>query len=98
MKTKLILMCLMGGLTTAPLLIAEPPRVTIVTPGFWQTVPDDYDGHYYSHNNRYYYGGKHEEGDFEWEGKHYPHRYEHEGKWIYGGKWERHVRKEVERK
>lgn len=99
MKTKLILMCLAGGLTMAPLLKAEPAVVvtpgssTTVTAGVWTTVPEDYDGDYYVHQNHYYYGGKHEVGEFEWEGHHYKDRYEHEGKWVYGGKWEHHARK-----
>jgi hypothetical protein len=99
MKTKMILMCLAGGLAMAPLLKAEPPVVvpgsTTVTvhTGVWTTVPDDYDGDYYLYNKHFYHGGKHEEGDFEFEGKHYKDRYEHEGKWIYGGKWEHHDRK-----
>ena len=101
MSTKLILMCLAGGLTMAPILKAEPPIVvapgttttTTVTGGVWTTVPDDYDGDYYIYNKQYYHGGKHEVGDFEWEGRHYKDRYEHEGKWIYGGKWEHHDRK-----
>lgn len=97
MKTKLILMCLAAGLTTAPLLKAEPHTTTTVTTGVWTKVPDDYVGDYYFYNNQYYYGGKHETGDFEWEGHRYKDRYEHEGKWIYGGKWEHHDRKHVER-
>jgi hypothetical protein len=102
MKTKLILMCVAGGLTIAPLLQAEPPvpgatTTTTVTTGVWQTVPNDYDGDYYFYNKRYYHGGKYETGDFEWEGHHYKDRYQHEGKWIYGGKWERHHRNHEER-
>ncbi|EDY22276.1 hypothetical protein CfE428DRAFT_0401 [Chthoniobacter flavus Ellin428] len=91
MKTKLILLCLAAGLTTAPLLKAEP-HITVTT-GVWTNVPDDYDGDYYFYNKHYYHGGKHEAGDFEWEGHHYKDRYEHEGKWIYGGEWKHHDRK-----
>jgi hypothetical protein len=105
MQTKLILMCLAGGLTMAPLLKAEPPVVVIpgstttttVTTGVWRTVPEEYDGDYYTYNNQYYYGGKRETGDFESEGRHYTDRYQHEGKWIYGGKWEHHERKHADR-
>lgn len=102
MKTRLILMCLAGGLTMAPLLKAEPPIVvapgtstttTTTTTGVWTAVPDDYDGDYYFHNKQYYHGGKRETGDFEWEGRHYTDRYEHEGKWLYGGDWKHHDRK-----
>jgi hypothetical protein len=101
MRTKLILMCLAGGLTMAPLLKAEPPVVvpgtttttTTTTSGEWTTVPEDYDGDYYIYNKHYYHGGKHEAGNFDWEGKHYTDRYEHEGKWIYGGEWKHHDRK-----
>ena len=99
MKTKLILMCLASGLTLSPLLQAEPQIVvtpggtTIVTHGVWTTVPEDYDGDYYFHNKQYYYGGKRESGDFEWEGRHYTDRYQHDGKWIYGGEWKHHDRK-----
>jgi hypothetical protein len=92
MKTKLMLMCLAGGLIMSPLLKAEPP-VVIVKPGIWETVPEDYNGDYYTYDRHYYYGGKHETGDFEWEGRHYQDRYQHEGKWIYGGKWEHHDHK-----
>jgi hypothetical protein len=102
MKTKLLLMCLAGGLTMAPLLKAEPPiapgtSTTITTRGVWTTVPDDYEGDYYFHNKQYYYGGKHELGDFESEGRHYQDRYEHEGKYLYGGEWKHHDRKRAER-
>jgi hypothetical protein len=98
MKTKLILMCLAGGLTMAPLLKAEPPVVVpgatiTVERGVWTTVPEDYDGDYYFYNKHYYHGGKHESGEFTWEGRHYTDRYEHEGKWIYGGEWKHHDRK-----
>lgn len=101
MKTKLILMCVAGAMTLAPMLRAEPAVVvtpgstttTTVTRGVWTTVPHDYEGDTYLYNKQYYYGGRHEEGDFEWEGRHYKDRYEHEGKWIYGGKWEHHDRK-----
>jgi hypothetical protein len=92
MKTKLILMCLAGGLLMSPLLKAEPP-VVVVTPGVWETVPEDYNGEYYTYNKHYYYGGTHESGEFESEGQHYKDRYQHEGKWIYGGKWEHHDHK-----
>ena len=99
MKTTLILLCLAAGLTTAPLLKAEPQTTTTttVTSGTWTEVPKDYDGDYYFYNKQYYHGGKHETGDFEWEGKHYKDRYEHEGKWIYGGEWKHHDRIRVER-
>jgi len=102
MKTKLIMMCLAGGLTMAPLLQAEPAgttttTTTVTTPGVWTTVPEDYEGDYYFHNNQYYYGGKRETGDFEFEGRHYTDRYQHEGKWIYGGEWKHHDRKRIER-
>ena len=99
MKAKLILMCLAGGLAMAPLLKAEPPiqvipgATTTTTTEVWKSVPDDYDGDYYIYQNQYYHGGKHETGDFEWEGRHYQDRYEHEGKWIYGGEWKHHDRK-----
>ena len=77
-----------------PLLKAEPRvGVTVTTGGTWTTVPDDYDGDYYFYNKQYYHGGKHEIGDYEWEGRHYKDRYEHEGKWIYGGEWKHHDRK-----
>ena len=98
MRTKLILMCLAGGMTMAPLLKAEPPivladaTVTVHT-GVWETVPEDYDGDYYFYNKRYYHGGRHEEGDYTWEGRHYKDRYEHDGKWIYGGEWKHHEKK-----
>jgi len=99
MKTKLILTCLAGGLIMAPVLKAEPPPIvpgattTTVTSQVWTTVPEEYDGDYYTYNNQYYHGGRHESGAFEWEGRPYTDRYEHEGKWIYGGKWEHHGRK-----
>ena len=99
MKTTLIMLGLASGLSMAPLLQAEPvvvetPGHVTVRTGVWTTVPDEYDGDYYTHEHHYYYGGKHELGDFEYEGRHYPERYEHEGKWLYGGKWEHHARKE----
>ncbi len=97
MKTKLILLFLAAGLTTAPLLKAEPQITTTVTSSEWTNVPDDYDGDYYFYNKKYYHGGRHEAGDFEWEGKHYKDRYEHEGKWIYGGEWKHHDRVRIER-
>jgi hypothetical protein len=103
MKSKLILMCLAGGLTMAPLLQAEPivvlpgSTITVTTHGVWTTVPDEYDGDYYTYNNHHYYGGKRETGDFEFEGRHYTDRYQHEGKWIYGGEWKHHDRKRNER-
>lgn len=95
------MMCLAGGLTMAPLLKAEPPIVVTipgvtVSTGVWTTVPEDYDGDYYIHENHYYYGGKHEVGDFDWENHHYQDRYYHDGKWIYGGKLEHHARKHME--
>jgi len=102
MKLQLTLFCLAGGLAMAPLLKADPTIVVTpggthtVTSGVWTTVPDDYDGDYYLYNNHYYHGGKHEVGDFEWEGRRYKDRYMHDGKWIYGGKWDHHVRKEIE--
>ncbi len=98
MKTNLILICLAGSLATAPLLKADT-HVTVspgsinVTTGVWTTVPEDYDGDYYFHDGHYYHGGRHEVGEFEWNGAHYKDRYEHEGKWVYGGKWEHHARK-----
>src|SRR3954468_7423902 len=105
MKSKIILsLSVAAGLTAIPMLRAEPPVVvtpgttttTTVRTGVWTTVPDDYDGAYYLYNKQYYYGGKHEVGDFDWEGHHYSDRYFHDGKWIYGGKWEHHGRKERE--
>jgi hypothetical protein len=99
MKTNLILMCLAAGLTTAPLLKAEPvapgstTTTTTTTTGVWTTVPDDYDGDYYIYNKQYYHGGKRETGDFTWEGRHYTDRYQHDGKWLYGGEWKHHDRK-----
>jgi hypothetical protein len=101
MKSKLFLMCLAGGLTMTSLVKADPavvvtPGHTTVTTGVWTTVPDDYDGDYYLYNKRYYYGGKHEVGDFKWEGRSYKDRYMHDGKWIYGGDWEHHTRKHIE--
>jgi hypothetical protein len=103
MKTKLFLMCLAGGLATAPLLKAEQPvpvvpgstttTTTVTTGGVWTTVPDDYEGDTYFYNNHYYHGGKRETGDFTFEGRHYTDRYEHEGKWFYGGEWKHHDRK-----
>jgi len=106
MQNKLLLMCVAGGLSLAPLLQAEPAVVvtpgsttttTTITTGVWKAVPEDYEGDYYNYNNQYYYGGKRETGDFEWEGHHYTDRYQHEGKWIYGGKWEHHGRKHADR-
>lgn len=102
MKTNLILMCLAGGLTLAPLVKADTkvvvtPGSTTISAGVWTTVPDDYDGDYYVHENHFYHGGRHEVGDFEWQGKHYKDRYEHEGKWVYGGKWEHHASKHHEK-
>ena len=100
MKTKLILLCLAtAGLTTAPLLKADEKTTTTTTTHSeeWTSVPKDYDGDYYIYNKHYYHGGKHELGDYEWEGRHYKDRYEHDGKWIYGGEWKHHDRVRVER-
>lgn len=100
MKTNLMLLCLAAGsLTMAPVLKAEPATTTTTTTTseVWKAVPEDYEGDYYFHNNQFYHGGRHEVGEYDYEGHHYKDRYEHEGKWIYGGEWKHHACVRVER-
>ena len=55
--------------------------------GYYDSLPPSFDQPYYSHGNRYYYGGSWEQGRFFHEGRYHEGRYVHNGQYYYGGKY-----------
>jgi hypothetical protein len=51
----------------------------------YTSLPSNYSGDAYYHNNRYYAGGRYESGTYTHEGQRYNDRYFHNGQYIYGG-------------
>lgn len=76
------------ALTLSSCVVAPGPPV--VRAGYWETVPATYAGDSFLIGSRYYYGGLYEEGDFVFEGRHYPCRYLHNGRYLYGGRLMHH--------
>lgn len=62
-------------------------HVVVRGPGVYAALPSGYAGSYYSHQGRYYYGGRHEDGRFQSDGQYYNHRYTHDGRYYYGGQY-----------
>ena len=58
--------------------------------GVYNTLPSNYVGDAYYHQNRYYYGGNYERGVFRSQGRQYTDRYYHGGQYYYGGRNEHH--------
>lgn len=63
------------------------PTAVISTPGFYASLPGSYRGEYYQHDGRYYYGGRHEQGHYRYNGRIYDQRYNHNGQYYYGGQY-----------
>lgn len=55
----------------------------------YQTLPRDYSGDTYYHNNRYHAGGRYEPGTYSHNGRTYSQRYFHNGNYLYGGDYRR---------
>jgi hypothetical protein len=53
--------------------------------GVYNEIPDSYVGDAYRYNNRYYYGGNYERGNYTYKGRQYTNRYNHGGTYYYGG-------------
>ena len=95
--TALSLLAALGlGLSSCVAPVAETgPGYTAVGVGVgvYPSLPVDYEGDYYLHEGRYYYGGRYEHGAYLYHGHHYSTRYFHSGHYYYGGKFahaERH--------
>lgn len=58
--------------------------------GVYNEIPDAYVGDAYRYNNRYYYGGNYERGNYTYKGRQYTNRYNHGGTYYYGGSNEHH--------
>jgi hypothetical protein len=63
---------------------SSPSSVRYVT---YRTLPADYSGDIYYHNDRYYAGGVYEPGTYSYKGRTYNHRYIHDGQYLYGGEY-----------
>ena len=53
--------------------------------GSYTTLPRYYSGHAYYHQGRYYTGGQHQMGNYNYQGRSYTSRYSHNGQYYYGG-------------
>ncbi len=52
----------------------------------YSTLPVNYAGSAYYHQNRYYSGGRYETGRYRHQGRTYTNRYYHNGRYYYGGR------------
>lgn len=73
-----------------PSCLPPPPhvqvRAVLAEPGYYDTLPTGYRGEYYQEGGRYYYGGRHEVGRYQWNGRVYDSRYSHNGRYYYNGR------------
>ena len=51
----------------------------------YSTLPRNYAGSAYYHQGRYYTGGQHQTGNYNYQGQRYTNRYAHNGQYYYGG-------------
>ena len=51
----------------------------------YSSLPRSYSGNAYDHHGRYYTGGQHQTGSYNYQGRSYDSRYYHNGQYFYGG-------------
>lgn len=91
-----ILLAAVATVTLSSCVVADypggPPPITSVsaTYGVYDTLPPTYSGEAYRYQNRYYYGGRYEQGRYSYQGRPYTNRYYHNGRYFYGGLNETH--------
>ncbi len=56
--------------------------------GYYDTLPRGYAGEAYLIDGRYYYGGRYETGNFDYQGRRYSDRYYHNDRYYYGGNYQ----------
>ncbi|OYW73952.1 MAG: hypothetical protein B7Z37_19580 [Verrucomicrobia bacterium 12-59-8] len=56
----------------------------------YSSLPSNYSGSAYYHQGRYYSGGQHQAGNYNYQGRSYSSRYYHNGQYYYGGQHQNH--------